>query len=118
MSADYCDDYADLSKEEWVCARKNHICCACSERIETGQMYARCDYLYEKRWSHYKYCSRCWAIAEAIMEQPDSDGFVHGLKCGHSWEDVFLYPPPEHVQALAFLLPGELSPDSDDHSGS
>lgn len=103
-----CDDYDDgdgtVLVRRFITARKEHRCFARDERIAVGARYHRDTAAHDGTVSSFVHCTRCWAIVEALWSQGmryvDFD-----LNCGDTWED-----PPDHVAALAFALPGEVSP--------
>jgi len=94
------DPYRVL-RSEFVTARKQYLCYACGEpialktrhHVEVGTFGGDID--------HLRHCLRCWAMMEALWDK-GIRSVDPGLCCGELWEN-----PPEHVAALAFLLPGE-----------
>lgn len=107
-----CDiDYDGANQVEsgqWRKAAKQHTCDACSETIRKGDRYHVWRALYDGHWSSMKHCARCWTIVDGLS----SADFVPGpvdlhLDCGHTWEEASGEPPPPHIAALAFWLPGD-----------
>jgi hypothetical protein len=103
-----CDEEASSSCPVWDeterTARREHACSGCEETIAPGHTYRRTATLWEGKWSTWKHCKRCAAMVDALRPHL-GDCFtteVLDLACGAVWDD-----PPEHVAALAFVLPGE-----------
>lgn len=109
-------DYCDLVKERTQVARKPHKCAACHETIQPGQKYT---YIFSRFYgANYitKRCERCQAIydhlSERIANEGDCEEFCDAeLNCGHPYEERWDEPPPEHIAALAFWLPGDPLPE-------
>lgn len=98
-------DRCPVWNETWRRARKDHRCGACGEIIPTGHTYMYVSAVQDHRaWSH-KSCARCWKMYEEILRYGDE--CLVTLDCGESWEKEMGEPPPAHVAALAFMLPGE-----------
>ncbi len=103
-----CDYEADEQCPVWDehehIARKAHTCSGCRESIHPGHRYRRTATLFDGSWSTWKHCLRCAAMVDALRpvlgERFTTETL--DLNCGEVWEE-----PPEHVAALAFLLPGE-----------
>lgn len=101
---------AEAWVETWRTARKRHICTACRETIEPGHRYVDNRAIFDSRVSRMKRCARCQAIFDHLCDIDRGDGIAGNLDCGHSYEDIHGAPPPEHIAALAFALPGETPP--------
>ncbi len=101
-----CDD--DITSKNlqrrYLVARKPHACYACGEAITAGSRYHFDVEICDGSLQSFKHCVRCWKMVEALWRTG-----IHwvdfSLACGEIWDD----PPPE-VAALAFALPGEVSP--------
>jgi hypothetical protein len=108
-------DYCSVWEDRWVTARKEHVCFACAEAIVKGQRYHVTFSVYDGRADTTKRCARCQAIFEHLSgrmkEHGDEEEFCDAeLKCGHEYEERWNEPPPEHIAALAFWLPGDPLP--------
>jgi len=94
-------------------ARKSHVCEGCTETIDPGTVYFVTSALWEGEWSRWKHCIRCDAMFNAIINANAEFGYYVAvdprLDCGESWDSVF-GATPEHIQALAFWLPGDPVP--------
>lgn len=96
-------------------ARKPHECTACGETIPAGVTYRRTATLYDGHWETFKHCARCEAMVDAIkatlVRQGNGAYFttetLH-LNCGESWRSAFGFDAPPEIEALAFMLPGEV----------
>lgn len=107
-----CDDYYDDSEpchvwdEIHPVARKSHPCHGCGESILPGHRYRRSAALYDGSWSTWKHCGRCATLIDALKDRMgEYTTDMLDLNCGEVWDE----PPPD-VEALAFALPGELTP--------
>jgi hypothetical protein len=81
-------------------ARKEHQCYACDEAIRKGDRYRYSSGIWDHEPESFKHCLRCSTLLEALPSGAQLD-----LNCGEVWEN-----PPEHIAALAFMLPGEPLP--------
>lgn len=113
MSCTY-DGRNDVDRWSEHTSAKERWCAACRERISKGQRYAAHHTLYEGEFDTTVYCLRCQALLDhLILESPDIDeGPDPYLDCGHDYEEVHGGPPPDHIAALAFWLPGEPIPEA------
>lgn len=97
-------------------ARIPHECDACEEAIHPGDEYIRTSVLYDGHWDDWKHCLRCDAIYRALLERADSSpDHLHiepGLDCGSSWLEAWGESPPPEVEALAFAIPSDLTPQT------
>ena len=59
---------ADVFREEWLTARKQHKCCECRIAINPGEHYQRVVMLAECLWSTYKTCEKCADLRESLLE--------------------------------------------------
>lgn len=99
--------------ETWRTARVEHSCVGCDrcddsrctgKSIKPGHRYRRTAVLFDGSWMTWKHCIRCAAMLDALRPRL-RECFTTDtldLSCGEVWDD-----PPEHVAALAFVLPGE-----------
>jgi hypothetical protein len=91
-------------------ARKQHECAACHETIPIGHVYANHFSVFEGTAETVKRCMRCELIYQhlcSIEEDPDFSP-AQRLDCGHSYEENWCRPPPDHVAKLAFMTPEEI----------
>ena len=98
------DESCPVWSEEHRTARRQHECSGCGEVISPGHSYTRTAVLWDGSWGTWKHCLRCSTLVAALKPRL---GACFGtetldLNCGEVWED-----PPEHIAALAFVLPGE-----------
>jgi hypothetical protein len=94
--------------ESWRTARKQHVCYACRESIVSGRRYRYTFTVSDRDPIYIRHCTRCALILDAIQEFRPGVVVDLGLDCGETWEDALGEDPPDRVEALAFLLPGEL----------
>lgn len=114
MCDGYDDEGPEVWSEQWRTARKEHRCYACRETVRPGDRYHVFRSLFDGRWSTTKHCARCWEMVEQIQNADFSNGVVElGLNCGHTWAELAGEPPPEHIAALAFWLPGDPLPNGE-----
>ncbi len=109
----YADDTYDVYVEVKRKARKEHLCCACSEKIRIGDEYSVTKAVFEGTVRTYKRCLRCQKIHKHLRDVcndrasgemwPDEE-----LNCGEEYKDHWGVEPPEEIAALAFALPGEV----------
>lgn len=103
-----CDESADYIVPVWDeierTARREHACSGCGETVRPGHVYRRTAVLDDGHWHTWKHCRRCCAVLDALRPRLGDYFTVDtlDLACGEVWDD-----PPEHVAALAFVLPGE-----------
>ena len=94
--------------EKWRVARVHHKCCACDESIAPGHRYHYLSGIWDGEPDSFKHCQRCWALYLAILDRtPAGDSIELRLDCGELWNTSFEEPPPDHVAALAFAIPGD-----------
>lgn len=108
-------DYATTLQDCTRTARKEHRCCACREPIRRGDRYNYVALLFDGDLSYFKRCVRCQTIYEHLSAKMDDSGEPdefcdEELNCGHTYEKRWEEPPPEHIAALAFWLPGDPLP--------
>lgn len=109
----YAEETYDVYDETATKARKAHTCRACGETIPPGARYVRVNVVFDGSAETIKRCARCQAIHEHLREHGDGEEWPdEALNCGDTYEDVFGRPPPDHIAALAFALPGEF-PDTE-----
>lgn len=110
-----CDeaDYSyDVLREQQRRARKEHVCCACSETIRRGDVY-QYSYAYSRAYNdhpeQYKHCLRCAKMLREILDarRGEDVAVAWQLDCGEDWKDT-IGELPEHVAALAFLTRDEI----------
>jgi hypothetical protein len=105
-------DGNDAEVSIWRRARIAHECCACELPIRRGDRYHIWRTLYDGSWSTLKHCERCWAMVDALGDADFTGGSVMlTLNCGETWDRASGGPPPPHIAALAFWLPGEPVPE-------
>jgi hypothetical protein len=89
-------------------ARVEHKCGACREPIRRGDMYSYTFAVFDGSPEAIKRCARCELLYRALVPiQPEDTACDPELNCGHTWEENFGDPPPEHVARLAFVTPDE-----------
>lgn len=106
-------DYCSVWQDRWVTARKEHTCKACAETILPGHRYHTTFYIFDGEPHTTNRCERCETIFEHLSGRmvDDPEEFCdERLACGHEYEERWREPPPEHIAALAFWLPGEPLP--------
>lgn len=102
------DEIYAVYDEQNPTARKEHVCCACSEVIRKGHSYYRVSVVFDGGAETFKRCSRCQVIHKHLRDVGDGDGWPdENLNCGSGYEDEHGGPPPDNIAALAFALPGE-----------
>lgn len=105
--------------ESTVGSRTETECSACDEVIPLGEHHTSVRILFEGRWETLRRCRRCQAIHEhlrSLEHNRHGDAWPDDrLSCGHEYDDVHGVPPPPHIAALAFLLPGEDVPGEETH---
>lgn len=95
-------------RERRTRARKAHRCDACNETIESGHLYMRVSWVFDRRASGVKRCLRCQALHEHLRELCGRNAWPdEWLACGLSYETEWGPCPPE-VAALAFTSGGEM----------
>ena len=100
-------DVCDLYKEKTVCARVEHACQACGEKIEIGHRYTRIFIVFEGTAS-YKRCLRCQAIHKHLRDLAPGEMWpMEDLGCGEDYEEEWGEKPPEEIQGLAFITQEE-----------
>lgn len=113
MSCTY-DGRNDFERWSEHCSQKGRTCAACRERISKGQRYVAFVSLCEGYFATTIYCQRCKALIDHLVAE--SRDFDEGpdpyLDCGHDYEEVHGRPPPDHIAALAFWLPGDPIPEA------
>ena len=110
-------DYCEVSDHSVRTARKVHHCHACGEAIRPGDTYGRTFYVFDGDAHTVKRCVRCEAIynhlSTRMREEGEPEEFCdERLDCGHEYEENWDEPPPEHIAALAFWLPGDPLPSA------
>lgn len=101
-------DHWDLSIRR---SSRERRCQACGSVIAKGDLYAREAMVFDADWSIAIRCGRCEKMYSHLQSvRPDRETCVDvHLMCGHSYEEVHEKPPPDHIAALAFLVPAEAS---------
>jgi len=108
-----CDtEVCDVFNDEWRRARKAHKCDACGETIRSGDLYMNIAMLLDGNWETVKSCARCRQMFLKIVRFT-GEAADPTLRCGEVWED-----PPDHVAALAFILPNEAQSFADKDHGA
>lgn len=104
------EPYAVFDEERRTAGRP-HRCDACDEVIAKGQHYVRFFGVWGGMAEAVKRCLRCQAIFEHLVKRGrESDMFpAQRLDCGETYRDHWGEDPPEHIDALAFALPGEVT---------
>jgi hypothetical protein len=111
-------DYCSVFENRWITsARKAHTCNACGESIHGGHRYHVTFSVFDGEPNTTKRCERCQAIYEHLSARMRTEGEPEeycdpALHCGHTYEENWDEPPPEHIAALAFWRPGDPSPRS------
>lgn len=107
-----CDERADVWNEKAVRARKAHKCDACELTIRPGDVYTRDKLLYDGEWDTVVRCARCQLIFEHLQPMCSRDGDCpdRELDCGHEYSERWDREPPEWLAALAFWVPGDPLP--------
>lgn len=105
-TADY--TYAAQNERHPV-ARKEHVCCACSETIRVGDRYQYTACVGgDNGFEHYKHCLRCAKMLSVLMDTlPGDAAIAWELNCGEDWLDT-IGELPEEVAALAFMTADEM----------
>lgn len=105
------DETYDIYHETYPKARKPHTCVACRRDIRPGDVYTRVYILFDGSGRTVKRCLRCQSIHLHLRElcrEADYDMWPHeALNCGSSYEDEWEVPPPEDIQAIAFMTDDE-----------
>ena len=86
-------------------ARKEHVCCACGEKIIPGMKYGYVFLIHDGDTYTYKRCPRCQMIfvhlSAKIRGEGDYEEFCdERLNCGHGYEENWDEPPPEHNERV------------------
>lgn len=104
------EPYAVTSEETRV-AGKTHRCDACHEPITRGHAYVRFFGVWDGYAEAVKRCLRCQKIFEHLVERGrEADTYpAQRLDCGYTYGEEWGEDPPEHIAALAFALPGEVT---------
>jgi len=90
-------------------ARKEHLCCACGERIQQGHRYHEFTAVWEGALQTYRHCRRCWKMLTLIQTELNWGEPVDlTLDCGETWESATGQCTPEHIEVLAFVTPAEM----------
>ena len=109
---DYCSVWSETDPK----ARKEHVCDACHETIAPGRKYHRTFSIFEGTPNTNVRCERCQAIfvhlTERMRTEGDREEYCNPeLACGHEYKERWDEPPPDHIAALAFWLPGDPLPE-------
>jgi len=110
-----CDGSADgpsCSTNTFRRARKDHLCCACGERIDPGHRYHFTSGIWDGYAYSFKHCLRCWTMFEFLVQENYPDLVDLDLNCGESYEDIFGKAPPEGIQALAFISGADMQEET------
>ena len=83
-------------------ARKQHVCCECSNEINVGVKYVVCEGLWDGKWQVYRLCLRCW-IAHGTAHVMHRGYPEEGPAFDYLWEWLF-----EEHDARGFLEEAEL----------
>lgn len=59
-------DVADVTNEQWRRAAKQHRCCECGAKIESGDLYQYTTMLYDGHWYDYKTCELCADLRDSL----------------------------------------------------
>ena len=110
-----CDESYEVYNETERAARKSHICGACRETIRPGDRYTRLFTVFDGETETIKRCARCQALHVHLREKCQQPGErswdrlwpAEHLDCGEDYQENWGHAPPESIQELAFLLPGE-----------
>lgn len=106
MSYHY-DEVYSVYDEVFPKAVKTHVCDACNETIPVGRRYARVAIIFDGSVETVKRCMRCQDLHQHLRKLGSETWPHERLACGKGYEEEWGEPPPEHVAALAFALPGE-----------
>jgi hypothetical protein len=79
---DFDGDSASVCETKMRTARKDHICCECSEKIEKGKKYEHSRGLWEGGWETYKTCEVCVRIRNDVY----CGRFIYGELREEIWE--------------------------------
>ncbi len=93
-------------------ARKAHVCTACDEAIAPGLTYWAVAALYRDHTVEaVKRCERCQAMHVHLRGLGSPLVWpAEALDCGENYVFEWGMEPPDHIAALAFVLPGEPIP--------
>jgi len=106
VSHEYDEAYAVYSETRRR-AIKPHKCSACKETISPGHTYHVIAIIFEGVES-LKRCERCQKIHEHLRTLAPGEMWPdERLNCGEEYSEHWGREPPEHIAALAFVLPGE-----------
>lgn len=106
------DAYYAVYCERPVKARKSHTCSACKDPIAPGHQYFRVSWIFEGKAEGIKRCARCQIIHDHLKDvaAPYDMWPAEKLNCGEEYREHWGVEPPEEIAALAFALPGEVTP--------
>jgi hypothetical protein len=105
------DETYDVYDETTRTARKEHECDACDGKIRPGDKYVAIFIVFQGEIENLKRCARCQSIHAHLRVKGDGDMWPdERLSCGEEYESHWGKPPPEHITALAFWLPGDPLP--------
>lgn len=98
----------DVYDERRQRSRKARDCEACCETIRPGDLYYVIGIVYDGTAHSVKRCVKCQRIHEHLRHLGDSETWPREkLNCGEDYEEEWGRPPPEEIQALAFMTPDE-----------
>ena len=75
-----CDEHADLWRQKWRTARKEHTCCECGYKIQPRTKYLHVKMLFDGAWSNYDVCIICNAHWEIFKGAFDGCIILEGLQ--------------------------------------
>jgi|SRR5690606_3229449 len=102
------DEIYSVYHEQFVCARKEHTCSACQEKISKGTRYTKVRIVFDGRANSIKRCFRCQQIHEHLRELDPGELWPdERLDCGLDYEEEWGKPPSIELQELAFIFPDE-----------
>lgn len=78
------DDGPDFYNERMPIARKEHICCECSRKIERGETYENFSGKWDFTFSSFKTCIDCLSIRHAFF----CESWIFGEIYEDLWEHI------------------------------
>ncbi len=108
---------ADVYREEWPVANKEHCCCECGTLIGKGTDYQHITQLWEGEWWDYKTCELCADLRDSLadVDCPAMEGlaecFTEWLNAGSN--TVMNVKPGTHA---AKLVPSYYLEELDDEN--
>ena len=81
------DECCDVWQVRLRTARKQHICCECSEQIQPGERYEYIFSVFEDEAQTFKTCAFCAAEFERLQDKhPDARFVKRDLACILVWD--------------------------------